>query len=65
MHYIYSLDFGYEYQRTNPENLDFTSMPVSSVPQIMLRDLSKNKAKLTNELKCLFVEPSNAAVSML
>jgi len=60
-----NLDFGYLYERTSPEELDFSTMPVSAIPAIMLNDLAKNKDDLTEELKCLFVEPSNAASEQL
>jgi len=60
-----NLDFGFFYERTNPADLDFSSMTVSAIPAIMLNDLAKNKEDLTKELKCLFVDPSNAASEQL
>ncbi|XP_076815981.1 uncharacterized protein LOC143461922 [Clavelina lepadiformis] len=53
------LDFGYEYEKTDPEELDFSTMDASAVPIIMYSDLAKNKEMLTKELECLFDNPDS------
>ncbi|XP_078485709.1 uncharacterized protein LOC100176654 [Ciona intestinalis] len=59
------LDFGYDYKKIDPEDLDFTTMDVSAVPVIMLSDLAKNKELLTKELECLYDNPDSQIVQDL
>ena len=51
--YFFRLIFGYEYKVLGPENLDFSKMDVSAVPEIMKSNLGRNNRKLAQELSCL------------